>query len=850
MNISVVIPSFNGQKLLAKNLPSVLSGLKPKDEIIIVDDAGSDKTAVWLKQKFNLNKSNLDKIFIKKYGQNYDLFIGETSLEQTDAGQTGVKKIDLKQPNQKIQIKLLQNKKNLRFGASVNRGFFLATYDHVWLLNNDVAIKPATRKYLVKHFKNKQVFAVACLEIEKNLDGTTHTKQNQSRGRADAISSAEKKIKGGKNKLWFDKGIFCHSRADDFKSGETAWACGGSAMFDRNKWLKLDGFNKAYYPAYWEDIDLSFRAKKQGWRILFEEKAVVYHNHESTNLDVFGKQKLEKISWKNAHKFVWRNGTFWQKIANLLWRPYWWWHRNKNSRVHTLIFWTVLLSAFLLRFYKLAQVPHGMTWDEAAIAYNGYAIFNTRRDEWLQRLPISFQSFGDYKAPLAIYLNGFFTHFFGMNLWAVRLPFAIAGALSVLGIYFLANSLFQNFKLKTHQTCGSGLFALTAMAILALSPWHLHFSRVGFESGLALMFLIWGVYLFNKFILLLEQNKKAIWQKIIILSLAGLNFTASIYSYHSSKIAVPLILLTMLIFNFKKLKRKFNLILIPLVINLSALFPLLKDSFQGKGLTRAGTLIIFKEMPLPQLAVAFISQFFAHLSPKFLILGLTDNLRHGAGKWSVFLISSFVLLILAVYFAIRKQKVRKIFYFSLAWIIFSLIPAALSQPTPHANRALLVLPGFIFLISLAFIYLKNKKLQLFFIGLHLTFFSFYLNYYYQQFAKLSADDFKDGYLEAMQIAYEYEQGKNDKPEVDKIIFSSNYGQPYIYALFVRQTNPIWYQGGSLVKYEFKDKINTGDLMRTNALVVAGKDDELLAERANHLVYGSDGQVKFKLYYVK
>ncbi len=205
---------------------------------------------------------------------------------------------------------------------------------------------------------------------------------------------------------------------------------------------------------------------------------------------------------------------------------------------------------------------------------------------------------------------------------------------------------------------------------------------------------------------------------------------------------------------------------------------------------------------------------------------------------------------MALYFSIKKQKNCKFVWFCLAWIFAALIPAALSQPVPHANRALLALPGFIFLISLAFTYLKNKKLQLFFIALHLTFFGVYLNYYYQQFAKLSANDFKDGYLEAMQIAYEYEKGKNNKPEVNKIIFSSDYGQPYIYALFVRQTNPIWYRGGSLIKYEFKDEINTGDLMRENTLVVASKNDELLAERASHLVYGSDGQIKFKLYYVK
>ena len=80
-----------------------------------------------------------------------------------------------------------------------------------------------------------------------------------------------------------------------------------------------------------------------------------------------------------------------------------------------------------LRLYKLGEVPQGLTWDEAAIGYNGYAVWTVRRDEWLHFLPISFQSFGDYKAPLAIYGVGFLSLFLGLSPWVVRLPFALAG---------------------------------------------------------------------------------------------------------------------------------------------------------------------------------------------------------------------------------------------------------------------------------------------------------------------------------------------------------------------------------------------------------------------------------------
>src|SRR5260221_12739726 len=101
-------------------------------------------------------------------------------------------------------------------------------------------------------------------------------------------------------------------------------------------------------------------------------------------------------------------------------------------------FWSLIIVLTIVggvfRLYQLGQVPHGMTWDEAAIGYSGYAIFTTRRDEWLVRLPVSFRFFGDYKAPLGIYVNGIFKHFFGMNLFSVRLSFSLLSMSGFAGI--------------------------------------------------------------------------------------------------------------------------------------------------------------------------------------------------------------------------------------------------------------------------------------------------------------------------------------------------------------------------------------------------------------------------------
>lgn len=272
--VSVVIPTFNGLELLQENLASVFSALRSGDEVVIVDDTSTDGTVAWLCETYHLEKAASTADF--------DHWRGTVNKPVS------------------FSLSVIKNHHNLRFGANSNRGVEQAKSPLVLLMNNDAQMHSDTISKLVPHFDNSQVFAVGCHERE---------------GDQGAIS-------GGKNRMWFSRGMFWHSRAEDFNTGETAWASGGSAMFDRSKWLELGGFDPVYYPAYWEDLDLSYRARQKGWLVLFEAEAMVDHTHETTNQDVFGQQKIDVMSWKNARAFTWRNGNLAQKISFLLWFPY------------------------------------------------------------------------------------------------------------------------------------------------------------------------------------------------------------------------------------------------------------------------------------------------------------------------------------------------------------------------------------------------------------------------------------------------------------------------------------------------------------------------------------------------
>ena len=194
-------------------------------------------------------------------------------------------------------VKVIVNKQNERFAVSCNHGVKAARGEIVVLLNSDVAPKPNFLAPLVKHFSDPKVFAVSCLEFQSN--GAS-----------------------GRNRCQFKRGFLIHWAAP-VTAGENCWATGGSSAFDRKKYLQIGGMDPLYKPAYWEDIDLSWQAReKHGWKILFEPESRVFHNHETTNVSVFGQRQMEQMAMRNQFLFVWKNirGRRW--LEHCLWLPY------------------------------------------------------------------------------------------------------------------------------------------------------------------------------------------------------------------------------------------------------------------------------------------------------------------------------------------------------------------------------------------------------------------------------------------------------------------------------------------------------------------------------------------------
>ena len=122
-----------------------------------------------------------------------------------------------------------------------------------------------------------------------------------------------------------------------------------------------------------------------------------------------------------------------------------------NFAKHNSVLLIIVILATILRFYQLGQNPPSLDWDETAHGYNAYSILKTGRDEYAYKLPLYFRSFDDYKPPIYTYL--------------------------------IVYELFKNKHI-----------ALLAALFLTISPWHLQFSRVAFETNSATFWSVLGTW--------------------------------------------------------------------------------------------------------------------------------------------------------------------------------------------------------------------------------------------------------------------------------------------------------------------------------------------------------------------
>lgn len=445
-----------------------------------------------------------------------------------------------------------------------------------------------------------------------------------------------------------------------------------------------------------------------------------------------------------------------------------------NKKIIVVLFLLIMALAVFFRFYKLDQIPPALYPD---VAINGINAIDAN-------------STGDYKIfypdnngreGLFMNLIAFSFLIFGPSVWAMKIVAALFGIFTVLGTYLLTKQLFHYINPpKAELSSGqpspvsstgqalkgesyypplggargdfflphSEIIALLSAFFVAISFWHVNFSRIGFRAIMVPFFLVWSLYFLfkginsdpNIQIHLNNPNKKS-RLAIGYWLLAGLFFGLGFHTYIAFRIA-PLVLIPIFIIEIAKNwpRLKLGRWIIFAIFMVAAASPLAyyylthPADFMG----RAGQVSIFaSKNPIQTLISSTLKTF-----GQFVFRG-DLNWRHNLSGspevfWPLipfFLIGFFYSLIQLLK---RKGYARdSLALISCHWTLMvswgaMLIPSiATNEGVPHALRSIGAAPfTFIFAGLGMFLVIKKLKLGNFKLGIAFVFAFFIILTYF------------------------------------------------------------------------------------------------------------------------
>ncbi len=453
-----------------------------------------------------------------------------------------------------------------------------------------------------------------------------------------------------------------------------------------------------------------------------------------------------------------------------------------------LLLLPILLLGALVRFWDVSILPNGLHWDEQDTGYQAYSLFKTGKDYFGNVLPLFPHSFADYRTPVYIYSAVPVIAKLGLSAFSVRLVSIIWSLLGLILIYLLTKDWLAPF-------------------VLALSHWHLQYSRKAVETiSLSTLFLL-GLVCFNRGLR---------YPRWLVISAIG--FALAIAAYSPGKLFVPLFLLALIFIYRKSLLKISKLYLLASVISFSLIAaPVLIASLFGPAggrfydvsvltdptrsfqidfqrLEAALSTGIPKKVGLsPRLfdkllhnkpldiLVTISSNYLQTFSPEFLFIKGDPEPRHSPSPNTIGMLHMIevVPLLVGLYLIIRKKN-----WLLASWLLLAPIPSALTREGGvHAARLLILLPALVWTITLGVRRLPLKLyLPLFLIS------SFYIyGYYFTHYRWESAQPYQWGFSDMIRLALA------SSPDYDRVILDFNHDSPLMAYLFTTNFDPAAFQ---------------------------------------------------------
>ncbi|MCH8741834.1 hypothetical protein IH779_02945 [Patescibacteria group bacterium] len=416
----------------------------------------------------------------------------------------------------------------------------------------------------------------------------------------------------------------------------------------------------------------------------------------------------------------------------------------------------ILLIASFFRLWQLDTIPPGLYPDEAI---NGNEALS---NPWKVFYP-------ENNGREGLFINLIFLSFsiFGISIWSLKIVPAVIGILTVLGLYLLTKEIFQN-TLDSRRTSKRVVYKIQATSIalfssffLAISFWHINFSRIDFRAILLPLLSVFAFYfLFRGF------RTKKIFYFIISGIFFGLGFHTYI-SYRFIVLLLPIVLISFwFIYQREGLQKQFLVFsFLLLVFTFIVALPIGVYFLQNPQdlVSRASHITVFaQDNPVKAFLVSFVS----HLG-MFNISG-DFNWRHNFSGSPQFFWPIGILFLAGFIFSIKEFlkffKTKNFtlytsrlpepaaqaaggqaYFILLSWLFIMLLPGVLTyEGVPHALRVIGIIPAVYIFAGIGgwLLYEKikqvihNRKLFFVFCSLFLIFVTFAaFNKYFYSWAK-------------------------------------------------------------------------------------------------------------------
>lgn len=218
MRVSIIIVTWNALPLLKKCLPSVVASDYPGVEIILADNASTDGSAEW--------------------------------VEKTFPG-----------------VRVVRHPENWAFCRGNNAAVPHATGDILVFLNNDVEVPPGWLQPLVRAFADPDIAAVQPKLLQYD-DRSRFEYAGASGGFIDWLG-----YPFTRGRVFFDAEVDSGQYND---ARDIFWATGAAMAVRRSAWEEAGGFDEQFF-MHMEEIDLSWRLQRMGYRIRVVPDSIVFH---------------------------------------------------------------------------------------------------------------------------------------------------------------------------------------------------------------------------------------------------------------------------------------------------------------------------------------------------------------------------------------------------------------------------------------------------------------------------------------------------------------------------------------------------------------------------------------------